>query len=930
MRIPQTVAAAVACLVIGTAAYLSRAVLDRVMVGDQWVRVALLPAWPAWIGFVLVAALGMWWLSHRDARPGRSPDVPRQRSIARLLLPSFALLAIVVPYLPWIPDWLPGLQTLAGPGRAIVWLAVGMQVGWALWQESPRVLPWLERLSMGRLAAFVAVCTIAVSALAAVRLIGTVFFPTGDEPHYLVMAQSLWRDGDLAIENNHGRGDYREYFLGTLEPHFVTRGVDGEIYSIHPVGLPVLIAPVYALGGYRFVVTVLIAMAGLAAAVMWRWVVLAINSAAGATFAWAAIVGSAPFLLNTFAVYPEIAAALAAVLAFTMSLALERDSRPTRAAIVGLAAAALPWLSTKYAPMSATLVAVALGRVWIPWPATRRPASSPAPFSTSAAIIVPYVLSLAVWFGFFYAYWGIALPQAPYGALVQTDLKNLVFGAPGLFFDQEYGLLAYAPVYILAVTGLAVMWREGNEHKRHAVEIALVFGVLVGTVGAFRIWWGGTASPGRPLVAGLLLLGLPIAAAFRAAGAGSPRRAAQHLLLWVSVGVTATLVVAREGMLINNGRDGSSTLLEYWSPLWSAWTLAPSFIHHEAGTALLHSLAWLSVGTAAALLLRRMRTRTPGAAALSALTTMAAALVTVALVIPLLPSDPPHPQLDLRARARIAALESFDRSARPIAVLYDPIRATAASDVVPMLVLRVQPGWRQDSQPVRLLHNGRFSLPAGRYRVDIQWSPRDPLPVSGQQSFELQVGRLGPALEGWSLAATSGGHAQAEFSLPVDASFVGFRGSPDVERSVAAIAVIPLEVVDEGLRTRTPPVLAASRYDDATVLFHVDGIFPEPSGFWTLAGRETSVTLARASPPDAPTVVRLHPGPRPNHVVLSTYGWRDEHDLVPGTHTNILLPDPRRRIVPLAIDTASGFVPFEYDPTSRDRRVLGAWVEVGR
>src|SRR5690606_10388821 len=107
-------------------------------------------------------------------------------------------------------------------------------------------------------------------------------------------------------------------------------------------------------------------------------------------------------------------------------------------------------------------------------------------------------------FSFFYAYWGTPLPSAPYGKLVQTSPKNLVFGAPGLLFDQEYGLLAYAPVYILALTGLVAMIRSGGENRRRAIEIALTFGALLGTVGAFRIWWGGSASPSRPLASGLL------------------------------------------------------------------------------------------------------------------------------------------------------------------------------------------------------------------------------------------------------------------------------------------------------------------------------------------------------------------------------------------------------------------------------------------
>lgn len=46
------------------------------------------------------------------------------------------------------------------------------------------------------------------------------------------------KDGDLKIENNHLRGDYREYFFGPLKPHYLARGVNGEIYSVHAPGLP--------------------------------------------------------------------------------------------------------------------------------------------------------------------------------------------------------------------------------------------------------------------------------------------------------------------------------------------------------------------------------------------------------------------------------------------------------------------------------------------------------------------------------------------------------------------------------------------------------------------------------------------------------------------------------------------------------------------
>ena len=94
--------------------------------------------------------------------------------------------------------------------------------------------------------------------------------PGGDEPHYLVITQSLLRDGDLKIENNHQRGDYREYFAGDLAPHSVRRGRNGEIYSIHAPGVPALIAPAFAIAGYHGAVVFLILLSAAGCALAWR------------------------------------------------------------------------------------------------------------------------------------------------------------------------------------------------------------------------------------------------------------------------------------------------------------------------------------------------------------------------------------------------------------------------------------------------------------------------------------------------------------------------------------------------------------------------------------------------------------------------------------------------------------------------------------
>lgn len=924
MRLRRVLPVGLACVILGSALYVSAGVLDRVMTTVGSVRLALLPGWPAWVAFVAVAVLAFWTLHRRLTR--ERPATVEGGSVAEVAGLVLAAGVLLLPYVPWLPDRLPALQVLAGPFRLVVWLLLVTQLVWVLWRPSSGVLARVRSVGLNRLAVLAGLVTFVAGAAAAVRLTATPVYPGGDEPHYLVIAQSLWRDGDLAIENNHRRGDYREYYPQDLEPHYLTRGVDGVIYSIHPVGLPVLLAPVYAAGGYPLTVVLLLGLAGMAAAWMWRWTARCLQDPQAAAFGVAAVVGSAPFLLNSFAVYPEIAAALAAVLAFTTALSLGRGATPQLACVAGVAVATLPWLSTKYAPMSAALVAVACARVFVAWPPFSLRFTRQATLA-GAGVLVPYVLSVAAWFLFFHRYWGMPLPQAPYGALVQTDLKNMIFGVPGLLFDQEYGLLPYAPVYALAATGLAMMWRAGSEARRHALEVAVVGAALLATVGAFRIWWGGSASPGRPLASGLLLLVLPIASAFRAAEPGTARRAAQHLLMWTGMGVTLTLVAAQEGGLINNGRDGSSALIEFLSPLWEAWALVPSFIHHEVGTAALHALAWISCAAAAAIVLRRVKTSTRGSASATAFAVYATAVVASMLVVPLLPNDPPQPRVDLGTRARLAALDGFDRAARPVAILYDPLRVVPSDAVPPLLALHVNAGARRDRQPVRLLHNGRFSVPAGTYRVDGVWAEEPTLP-SGPSIVELQLGRIGPPLERWSFDAAASPTWQRRISLPLDASFLGFRGGTDVERALARLTITPIAIEDKGTRPRTSPVLAAGRYADWWVFFHDEQSFPEPSGFWTAGGRTTSVTVASSGPASSAASLRLHPGPQPNRVKLTGYGWTQEMSVQPGAPVTVTLPESARGVVSMQIAAATGFVPSEVDPRAADRRRLGVWVEI--
>jgi hypothetical protein len=504
----------------------------------------------------------------------------------------------------------------------------------------------------------------------------------------------------------------------------------------------------------------------------------------------------------------------------------------------------------------------------------------------------------------------------------QVRAAALAVGLPGLLFDQQYGLLSNAPIYVLAITGLIAMIRAGEDLRRRAIEIAAIFLTLLVAGGVLSVWWAGTASPARPLAASLLLLALPIAVTVRAAAPASTARASHQLLLFVSVGVALMLAIVRDRFVGTYERDGAAKLLEYWSFAWPAWTAAPSFTVEPLSAAWLRAGVWLAVAVAAAFLWTRVRPKTAGGATLAAVAIFTAALLVASGVAAQIQTTHIVP-VNLNARPNLALLDGFDADTRPVAISYNPFSVLPAAAVVPLASLSVAPGARADSQPIRVLHNGRFSLPAGRYHVDLEWATDAPniMPLG------LQIGLVEPAWQTWNVRPQRGVHWTADIDLPVDAPFVALRGATDLERAVANVSIQPTAILDAGERPRLPAIQTASQIGSTMVLYHDDRASIEPMGFWVLGGQTTRVTFARDAH-RTPLTLRIHSGLKPNRVVLSSRGWQETVYLNARMPQAITLPDSERRVVTVDIRAEDGFRPRDFDPASPDPRFLGAWVDV--
>jgi hypothetical protein len=805
-----------------------------------------------------------------------------------------------------------------------------------------------------------------------------------------VIAQSLWRDGDLKIENNHTRGDYHEYFEGDLRPHYLRRGADREIYSIHPIGVSVLLTPVYALGGYTLVVWTMGAMASAAGALAWLLAYRTTGSRMAASAAWLACCVNGPWVFNSFAVYPEVPAALAVMgawLAMTpASSASAASSDSNNAAgngtalrwmLCGVAIATLPWFSTKYVLMAGAITLIALGRLWWPeiCPKNNRFASV-----SSAALLGPIAISLAGWFTFFYTIWGTFSPTAPYGSQRETKLAYLPAGGPGLLFDQEYGVIAFAPALFLALTGLVAMLATRGRPRRLALEILFAAGALLGTVGAFHIWWGGSATVGRPIVSGLLLLAIPFAYRFEQHRAKPALIAAYHLLIVAGLAIGFTLALAQSGMLLAAHRSGVSRLLEWLSPTWTLWTLAPTFITQTPVAAAVLTVVWIVAALAAGWwLARQPATLTPGRATLRAIAACTVAIVAVSIVVPVFglgrheaprvsngraPDDasPGHSEMPgvtpddpadaadlllsrLRARGRSELLDRFDGTQRPITIVYDPLRRIDPASAPPLVEFVARPTDKRPRQPIPLLYNGRWSLPAGRYSIELiapAASPAAPNPAASTDgngagaaagtdgagsltgTLSLQLGYSGRAAREWEVSMGRPGVWGRTFDLLTDINLVGFRASPEIERAGPTIRIRPEAIVDVHARLPPAEIVSAALLGDTTVYFHDRRTQAEGEGFWTPGSSTIMLTVAsaRGSAPE----LMLRAGPVRTAIVLDAQGWRERISLEPNGERRVTLPASKSGMLRVLIETSTGFVPAEIDPTSKDRRSLGVWI----
>ena len=850
-------------MLAGGTAWLSAGTL-AVTSGDGS-RVAALPPASFLIAALAVAGVAAWF--------------------ARLRLSNSWPLAIsLLIWLPFLPGMVPDAFLLwQGPIEAMVWAIVGAGLVYARAWRSPsggypveaRAYQWVATL---------AVATVSLYAFNQVRTV----VPGGDEPHYLAATQSLISDRDLKVENNYTRGDYLEYFNGRLTPHFLQRSATGEIYSIHSPGVSAVVLPAFLVAGYPGAVSTVVAVAALTAALTWVVAWRITGSDAAAWVGVAAVFATSPFLFHTFTIYPDGIGALPVILAVWLIVRLLGDEPPSQALITatGAALAVLPWLHTRFALLSTILGLVILALV------ATKPARVARVARIAAFLAVP-AIAAAAWFAYFWIIWGTPSPFAPYGRDTESSWSYVGRGLAGLAFDQQFGVITTAPIYVLAVAGL---WPLFRRHSRLAIVLVIVAVPYAVAVSTYAMWWGGTSAPARFVAALLPLAAIPVASVW----AAYPRlRPAMLMVLVVSAALVVPRLTVEGGRFVFTSRSTFDATIEWLSRNVDLALALPSVHRDGPGVASIDALPWvmaLAIVCAASFVVSTPRMgRGAGwtlAASIGAVAVMLAATVSWTLK---------DARPITHERSILAALQGHRASHRTFVDLSRPA-LISLDDYFRRLSLDVPA--QGDSALLRAAR-----VPAGEYEIAVANG-------AAGSTLAVNVNRNDPLLE----SAT----APFQLRLPVAVLSLGVRNEGSAPMRVRPVSVMPPVNADARYATR------AARYGRARVFFFDERAYPEPRGFWTRGeGRATLVIDADTSARQTGLRLAFTGGAAATTIGISVGEWSQSYSLTPGERREVTLP-PLTNAGAWVVDIHSGpgFRPFEREPGNNDVRLLAAWFEI--
>jgi hypothetical protein len=364
---------------------------------------------------------------------------------------------------------------------------------------------------------------------------------TGDEPHYLLVAQSLVLDGDFDLANDYASRERTLEVYGAfpLEQWGHAADFDGSglLRPVHGLGVSLLVAPAVSVGGLNGARLVMIVIAALLAHQLFRLLDDLGFQRFYLSLAWAAVAFCLPLLVYSNQIFPEVAAGLLAVVA--LRLMLRRPTSLKGVAAGSIAGALLIWLNIRYFPLAGGILLGLAYAACSPFRAeTSRTLGGKSPKRTwwrakataldyrrivtarwrvlAVALLGPYVLSVSLLAAIHARWYGSLSPGAPFRPFWDNSPGDggLTFWydfALANLLDPRFGLIPYGPVHWLAIAALGCLIIRFGRPAVAGIAVVAGYWLLIESIGVPAGW----GFPGRFLVSVVPVAAIPLAVALQ-------------------------------------------------------------------------------------------------------------------------------------------------------------------------------------------------------------------------------------------------------------------------------------------------------------------------------------------------------------------------------------------------------------------------------
>lgn len=391
-------------------------------------------------------------------------------------------------------------------------------------------------------------------------LTGLIDSPTGDEPHYLVITQTLLIYHSLDVDLDYTHGDYHAFYHGQLGPfQHTSLNKWGEQLPLHSIGAPVLWLIPFAIAG-RMGTLFFMALASVFTILNIYLLLIALGiQRKYAFFACMGVILASPIWVFSHQNFVEPIAAMFCV--YVVRVLFQERLRALDLVGCSFALGMLPWLHIRFALFEIILFCFLLLRIYQLYRFSK--------INLYLALLLPIGGMFFLFEAYNFFIWGSLNPSINQASAGEVAFDTAPWrGLLGLFIAQEAGLLTNFPIFLFLFGGILLACQK-RFLRFNLLMLCLGIPYLLMTA-SFHNWDGAICPPAR-----LLTVLLPPLVFYLAFALQSARSKIINVLFLLFMSVTMLYEIVSytiPGGWIDHERGYSAPLLRISQELHLSFT----------------------------------------------------------------------------------------------------------------------------------------------------------------------------------------------------------------------------------------------------------------------------------------------------------------------------------------------------------------------